>query len=85
MAGLVAEFCCLIMMMLAACDDDGAGNGGILRFCLLATDMAGRARQQHEGVCGACGRGLATAQNLDKCVHIFMRVSRLAISVEYEK
>lgn len=50
------------MMMLAACDDDGAGNGGILRFCLLATDMAGRARQQHEGVCGACGRGLATAK-----------------------
>lgn len=47
------------MMMLAACD--GAGNGGILRFCLLATDMAGRARQ-HEGVCGACGRGLATAK-----------------------
>lgn len=51
------------MMMLAACDDDGAGNGGILRFCLLATDTAGRARQQHEGVCGACvGRGLATAK-----------------------
>lgn len=50
-------------MMLAACDDDdGAGNGGgILRFCLLATDMAGRERARGR-VCGTCGRGLATAK-----------------------
>lgn len=74
------------MMMLAACDDDvddGAGNGGILRFCLLATDMAGRERAR--GCVWGVWAWPGDSQNLDKCVHIFMRVSRLAISVEYEK